>query len=161
VPPDPIDSQLAADLTRRLGIGRHPYRLTGEIHALSEPHPTTGDQTVITVQRWEGAPDRATLIVARDGQITQRRARRLGFVDTEFGRARSTLATRIITEETARAVLAKKGQPNDHCSHCGDLLPIGLWRCKGCGLSIGRQTGGRFSGAARRGDVTFRLGDPQ
>ena len=154
----PPDSRLAVPRRRGRPDGPPPdsrFRLTGEIIALSHPDPDTGDRTVIVVQRWEGAPGRATLITVRDGQIVDKRARGgVAAVDGAFTRATRSLRDLVISEADARALLTAKGVAADYC-RCGDLLPIGLWRCKACGLSIGQQTSGRSSGAARRGDITF------
>jgi hypothetical protein len=130
------------------------HRLVYELHGLSKSGP------LITVQRWDGPPPKdggpqhATVIVAVNGKVTQRVPGTVARCEEELDRVRAALAGRTIaSDKDARAVLAAAGLPPEDFCRCGELLPVGCWRCAHCGLSIGRSVSGKMSGARRRGDV--------
>lgn len=131
---------------------QHQHQLTYELHGVSE------DGTdVITVQRWEGRPGSATLVVARNGYIVRRRPGRLAAVNAELEQAKDALHALQISDRVARALLAARDVGDNHCTRCGALFPIGAWRCRDCGMSVGQHAAGSQSGAARRGGIAIRV----
>ena len=84
------------------------HRLVYELHGLA----VSG--ALVTVQRWDGRPGQATVIVAVNGKVTQRAAVTVARCEVELGRVREALAGREIPDEAAaRQVLVAAGLPGE------------------------------------------------
>lgn len=129
---------------------RKTHPLADQVFAVHyRPHPV-----VVVVQRWSGYAKGDRLLVSRNGQVVTDRVMSPERVAAELERARDALAGVTVEEAFARTVLAAEaGVEPVGCEGCGLLLPVVAPACPGCGLSVGQETSGRMSGAARRGYI--------
>ncbi len=129
--------------------------LRGEIHALSHD-----GQVVITVQLW--AP--GTLVTFRNGTRVARERKTPAAAAARFGQARKALEPTALDDAAARARIAELTgfAVTDTCpsSTCGELLPVGGYRCTRCAMFPARSAAGSLNGA-RVVPGVIRLDQPE